>query len=291
LFQHRGDWLKSENNKIVYNAFTVDFEDWYQGIELPTESWGMYEERLEKSTDVLLNVFKENDVRATFFVLGYNANRYPHLLRKIIEEGHRIGSHGDKHEYVYKMTPDEFRVDLRCSLDSIFNACKVKPESYRAPFFSITRRSFWALECLSEFGIRYDSSIVPVNYYRYGIPDCPLEIHAPLTGSCSDGLKEFPISTIKLFGRRFPLSGGTYFRIMPYRMVRDGIKHLNAQGKPIIFYVHPWEIDPEQPRIALPSRVRLPHYAKLNSTLPKLKKLLRDFKFAPMEEVIEHATN
>lgn len=282
---------ESNHNGFV-NAFTVDFEDWYQGIELPVDSWSNYEKRLEYSGGLLLDTLKEFNVRATFFVLGENARRYPHLLRRIIDEGHNIGSHGDMHEYVYKMSPDEFRKDLENSLDSIEEACGVRPCSYRAPFFSITKESFWALGHLHDYGITYDSSIVPVKYYRYGIPDCPDCIHSPLNSHNGNGaLKEFPISTVKLIGRYVPISGGTYFRIFPYRFVYNGIRMLNQSGRPAIFYIHPWEIDPAQPRIGLDRRVGLTHYANLHKTLPKLRRLLNDFKFGPMEEVIDGFRN
>lgn len=284
--------INTESNiKTVNNAFTVDLEDWYQGVELPVDSWSQYEERIEKSTGILLDLFTEFDVKATFFVLGQNAKRYPSLIKRISEEGHYVGSHGDRHEYIYKMSNDEFRADLESSIESIRKACGIKPISYRAPYFSITKDTLWALEHLVECGIRYDSSIVPVTYYRYGIPDSSPDIHMPLTGPKRNDLVEFPISTIKVMGRRLPLSGGTYFRVFPYNIVRDGIKALNAQGKPVMFYMHPWEIDPDQPRISLPRRVGMTHYANLTSTLPKLKRLLSDFKFAPMEEVIRNATN
>ena len=283
--------IDDDSRDGILNAFTVDFEDWYQGIELPRDSWGKYEERLELSGGALLDLLKEFQIKATFFVLGHNARRYPHLMRKIVNDGHNIGSHGDSHEYVYKMTDGEFHDDLAKSMKSIEEACGVKPVSYRAPFFSITKECLWALDHLKDCGIKYDSSMVPVNYYRYGIPDCPRGIHAPLDGPAGDNLMEFPISTVRILGKTLPISGGTYFRILPYRIVRDGIRRLNRKGKPVIFYIHPWEIDPGQPRIDLPRRVGLPHYANLSGTLPKLRRLLKDFRFAPMEEVVERAAN
>ena len=292
---HKDDYGLREtpagDSRGVLNAFTVDFEDWYQGIELPRDSWDQYEERLELSGGALLDLLKEYKVKATFFVLGHNARRYPHLMKRIVDDGHNIGSHGDSHEYIYKMTSDEFRDDLARSIESIEKASGVKPISYRAPFFSITKDSLWALDDLKDYGIKYDSSMVPVDYYRYGIPDCPRGIHSPTTCEADGSMIEFPISTAKILGKTLPISGGTYFRILPYRIVRDRIRKLNNSGKPIIFYIHPWEIDPDQPRISLPRRVGIPHYANLAGTLPKLKRLFNDFKFGPMEEVVKLATN
>jgi polysaccharide deacetylase family protein (PEP-CTERM system associated) len=279
-------------NQTVVNAFTVDFEDWYQGIELPVSNWNQYEHRLEFSGGKILDVLKQFGVKATFFVLGENARHYPHLVRRIVSEGHSIGTHGDCHEYVYKMTPDDFKRDLETSILSIEKACGVKPRSYRAPFFSITKESFWALDHLKEFGIEYDSSIVPVKYYRYGIPDAPDSIHSPITAvRPDDRLTEFPINTVKMAGKRIPISGGTYFRLFPYKVVRDAIRKFNSKGQPVVFYIHPWEVDPEHPRIDLPKRIGLTHYANLNSTLPKLNRLLADFRFSTMEEVINAVKN
>lgn len=279
-------------DQTVINAFTVDFEDWYQGIELPFSSWDQYENRLEFSGGKILDVLAQFGVKGTFFILGENARQYPHLIRRIVSEGHNVGTHGDCHEYVYKMTPDDFRRDLETSMMSIEKACGVKPRSYRAPYFSITKESYWALDFLKEFGIEYDSSIVPVKYYRYGIPDAPGNIHSPITALRSeDRLTEFPINTIKLAGKKIPVSGGTYFRLFPYKMIRDAIRTFNSKGQPVIFYIHPWELDPGQPRIDLPRRVGLTHYANLKSTLPKLNRLLKDFRFSTMEEVIDAVKN
>ncbi len=269
------------------NAFTVDLEEWYQGIEIPVSAWCRFECRIRASTEALLDLLGERGARATFFVLGYNVPRIKPLLRTIAAAGHEIGTHGLCHTFIYRQDRATFREELLRAKAETEDVVQRPVVSHRAPYFSITRESIWALEVLVELGIRYDSSIFPVRNYRYGIPESPRDLYLiDLPGEVS--LCEFPVSTVKALGRVWPCSGGAYFRIYPYMLTRRNIEALNRAGIPVNFYIHPWELDPEHPRIPLPRRISLTHYFGLGSTAPRLKRLLREFRFGTLEEVIEH---
>lgn len=268
----------------VTNALTIDFEDWYQGLEIPPEGWTHYEDRIERSGHRLLELLAESGVRATFFVLAPIAERHPALVREIASSGHEIGTHGYSHSLVYRLSPEKFREELRRSIGLLEELTGSPVLGHRAPFFSITRESLWALEVLAECGIRYDSSIFPVLNYRYGIPDAPRWPYAVLQGERT--LLEFPVSTCRVLGRNIPVAGGAYFRIYPYLLTRWAFRSINRQGQPAVFYLHPWEIDPEHPRIPLPRRIALTHYFNLAATEGRLRRLLADFSFAPMREVL-----
>ena len=200
-------------------------------------------------------------------------------MREIAELGHEIGTHGYGHELVYKLTPTQFASDLKRSIDWLEQTGGKPIKSYRAPYFSITAKSTWALDILADHGIRYDSSIFPINNYRYGIPDAPRYPHSIITQNGS--LLEIPISTIRLFGRNFSLTGGFYLRFFPYCLIKRTIQLINREGNPAVVYLHPWEIDPDHPRLDLPLRIKLTHYHNLVSTERKLRTLLQDFEFAP----------
>lgn len=267
------------------NILTIDLEDWYQGIELTPSDWSKYENRVERSTQSLLKVLDKSGTKATFFVLGYVAERFPRLVREIAELGHEIGTHGYGHELVYKLTPAQFASDLRRSVDCLEQAIGNSVKSYRAPYFSITAESIWAMEILAEHGIEYDSSIFPVNNYRYGIPDALRYWNNVETQSGS--LLEIPISTVRVLGRNLPLTGGFYLRFFPYCLVKWAIKQINREGQPAVVYLHPWELDPDHPRLSLPLRIKLPHYHNLASTEGKLRTLLRHFDFGPVMDVVK----
>jgi polysaccharide deacetylase family protein (PEP-CTERM system associated) len=268
----------------MLNALTIDFEDWYQGLEIPKSAWDGYEDRIVGVGRRLLDLFAGAGVRATFFVLGAVAERHPELIREIARAGHEIGTHGYSHTPIYQLTPDAFRAELKHSIDLLEHATGQPVLGHRAPFFSITRESLWALEILAECGIRYDSSIFPVVNYRYGIPDAPRWPY-PI-GESKDTLTEFPITTWRWLGKNIPVAGGAYFRIYPYALTRWAFRSINREGRPAVFYLHPWEIDPGHPRIPLPRRIALTHYYNLKRTEPRLKRLLSDFRFAPMKEVL-----
>jgi polysaccharide deacetylase family protein (PEP-CTERM system associated) len=268
----------------VTNALTIDFEDWYQGLEIPHTQWGGYEDRIPAVAERLLGLLAEADVRGTFFILGSVAERHPELVRAIADAGHEVATHGYSHTLVYKMSPREFREDLRRSLDVLQELTGLPVLGHRAPFFSITRESLWALEILAECGIRYDSSVFPVVNHRYGIPDAPRWPYPLDLGG--QAILEFPLSTYRVLGRNIPVAGGAYFRIFPYAFTRWGFRRINRRGRAAVFYLHPWEIDPDHPRIPLPRRIARTHYYNLQATEGRLRRLLADFRFAPMKEVL-----
>ena len=267
---------------VPVNAFTVDLEDWYQGLEIDISTWDRFEDRLRVGTERLLALFDEAGVRATFFVLGRAAEQDPELIRQIHTRGHEIGTHGYSHQFVYRLGEEGFRRDLGRSLEILDRVLGAPILGHRAPFFSITRQAMWAFDVLREFGIAYDSSIFPVRNYRYGIPEAPRWIH-PL----GPDLLEFPISTRRLLGRNLPLGGGAYFRLFPYTFIRRGFRQINASGRPAVFYIHPWELDPDHPRLDLPRRISLTHYWNLTGTQQRLRRLLREFRFTTMREVLD----
>jgi len=267
------------------NALTIDFEDWYQGLEIPMARWGGFEDRMERAGRRLLELLDAAQVRGTFFVLGAVAERHPHLVHEIAAGGHEVATHGHSHELVYRQRPQVFRDELRRSIGVLEDLCQAKVLGYRAPFFSITNESRWALDVLAEEGIRYDSSIFPTRNPRYGIVGAPRWPHQIAT--TGGELQEFPISTWEVRGRRLPIAGGAYFRIWPYRITNRAFSAINREGRPAVFYIHPWEVDPDHPRIDLPRRVGLTHYVNLKATEQRLERLLRDFAFAPMKDVLD----
>lgn len=268
----------------VINALTVDFEDWYQGLEIPHTEWTGYEDRIERSSRRVLEIFDAASVRATFFVLGDVARRHPELVREIAAGGHEVATHGWSHTLVYKLTPETFREELMRSIRLLEDLSGRPVIGHRAPFFSITRQSLWALEILGECGIRYDSSVFPVLNYRYGIEDAPRWPYV-VRGARSE-ISEFPITTWRVLGRNLPVAGGAYFRIFPYALTRWAFRSINRAGNAAVFYIHPWEFDPDHPRIPLPRRIALTHYANLGAVARRMSRLLRDFAFAPMKDVL-----
>lgn len=269
----------------MINAFTIDFEDWYQGLEIHSDGWDGFEQRLPAAGCRLLDLLAEYGVTGTFFVLGRVAEDHPDLVRRIAKEGHEIGTHGYSHTLVYQLTPEQFREELLKSVDLLQNLTGAPVQGHRAPFFSIREDSLWALDIMAEAGLTYDSSIFPVKNYRYGIPNAP---RWPYSVSTKAGeILEFPMTTWKLGGRSLPVSGGAYFRILPYPIVKSGLRAANQAGHPAVFYLHPWELDPDHPRIPLARRISVTHYFNLGSTESRLRRLLQDFRFAPMGVVLK----
>ncbi|MEW6750972.1 MAG: XrtA system polysaccharide deacetylase [Candidatus Latescibacterota bacterium] len=264
------------------NAFTVDLEDWYQGLEIDAACWHGFEHRLEVGTLRLLDLLREAGVRATFFVLGLAAQQAPDLVREIQRHGHEIGTHGHAHRFVYRLGPEGFHADLCRSLEVLAPLVAAPVRGHRAPFFSITRQTPWAFEVLHRQGIRYDSSVFPVRNYRYGIPGATRWIHPR-----AEGLMEFPPSTVRLLGQNVPVGGGAYFRLFPYSMTTRALRTVTAAGHPAAFYVHPWELDPAQPRLDLPRRIGLTHYWNLGCTAGRLRRLLCDLPFGTMSAALE----
>jgi polysaccharide deacetylase family protein (PEP-CTERM system associated) len=269
----------------MLNAFTVDFEDWYQGLEIyKVDTWQSFESRIEGYCHEFLEILDRHTTKATFFVLGYIAEKYPQLIRSIHDAGHEIGSHGYGHNQIFKMTPEEFTSEVVRTSDAIMNITGKKPIGFRAPIFSITSESLWALDVLVSNGYKYDSSIFPVFNYRYGVVKADRFRHTIVTEKGNE-IDEIPVATGRLMGINLPVGGGAYFRIWPYAVTRWGIRQMNRAGHPAVFYIHPWEIDPHQPRIEMPRRIRITHYHRLGSTKKKLEMLFSDFNFAGMSDV------
>ena len=265
------------------HAFTVDVEDWYQGIPISTQISAQSEPRLEKSCHLLLDIMAEYDVRGTFFILGPVAQHYPDLIRRIADEGHELGCHGWSHDLVYEMTPRRFREETQRASAVISNVTARPVTAYRAAYFSITARSLWALDILAELGFQCDSSIFPVHNWRYGIPDFDL---APRTVKTASGsICEIPMSVRQVGKMRLPVTGGAYFRLFPYFVSRANMRAVGKQRRAVVFYLHPWELDPDHPRIAFYWKARLTHYANLKATEPRLRRLLADFSFCPLREI------
>jgi polysaccharide deacetylase family protein (PEP-CTERM system associated) len=274
---------------MVVNAMTIDVEDYFQVSAfddvVKREEWEARPSRVVCNTMRLLQLFDEYSVKSTFFVLGWVADRFPGLVRDIAAAGHELASHGYGHRIVYSQTPDEFREDVRRAKGTIENVSGQEVGGYRAPSFSITKDSLWALDVLVEEGYRYDASIFPIRHDRYGIPDAPRHRHV-LTRP-GGTLTEAPGSTVRVLGSNLPVAGGGYFRILPYWWTRWGIARLNRlEAQPAIFYLHPWEIDPDQPRLSASRLSRFRHYRNLDKAEPRLKRLLTDFRFGMLKDVI-----
>lgn len=274
------------------NAMTVDVEDYFHvsafdGV-VPRSQWATLECRVERNTDRLLQIFSDTGIRATFFVLGWVAERYPALVARIAQQGHEVASHGFAHRLVYDLTPAMFREDIRRSKAMLEDAAGAVVDGYRAPSYSITPRSLWALDVLIDEGFRYDASIFPIHHDRYGIPLSPR--HPYWLNRSSGSIMEAPASTVRWGILNFPVAGGGYFRILPYAWTRWGIARINRdEQRPAIFYMHPWEIDPDQPRLPSSLLSRFRHYRNLDKTEGRLRRLLADFDFAPMRTVLREA--
>jgi polysaccharide deacetylase family protein (PEP-CTERM system associated) len=268
------------------NAMTVDVEDYFQvqafAHRIDRADWGGFPSRVEHNTNRVLDVFGEAGVRATFFTLGWVAVRFPQLVRRIVGEGHELASHGWDHTRVFTQGPAEFRADIRHSRATLEDLGGVAVAGYRAATFSINGQTPWAHPILREEGYLYSSSINPIRHDLYGMPDASREPFFPR----DDGVIEIPMTTARLFGRNWPCSGGGYFRLLPDALYRAGLRQVNRSGMPGIFYFHPWEIDPDQPRIpniGLKSRLR--HYTNLSHMEAGLRGLLRDFTWDRMDRV------
>ena len=271
------------------NAMTIDVEDYFHvsvfdGI-VPRHRWNELESRVCANTDRLLALFAERQTHCTFFVLGWVGERFPALVRRIAEEGHEIASHGYAHRLIYDQTPDAFREDVRRAKGALEAAAGCTVLGFRAPSYSVTPKTLWALDILVEEGYRYDASIFPIRHDRYGISASPR--HPYVVERSAGQLVEVPASTARVGPINLPIAGGGYFRILPYAWTRWGIARLNRkERRPAIFYLHPWEIDPGQPllRAGLLSSFR--HYRNLHKTEARLRQLMTDFAFGPLSVVL-----
>ncbi|MGV1098210.1 XrtA system polysaccharide deacetylase [Thiovibrio sp. JS02] len=265
---------------------TIDVEDYFQvaafGDIVATADWPGMDQRVQRNMEPILRLLQTHGVRATFFVVGWIAEKHPEVVRRIVADGHQIGCHSYWHRNIYDLSPEEFREDTLRAKNILESISGRKVTAYRAPSYSITKKSIWALDILAEAGFTVDSSIFPIYHDRYGIPDAPrFRYRLP-----ERGITEFPISTAIFFGKKVPVAGGGYFRLFPYWFTKMALKKINdKECQPFVFYLHPWEIDPEQPRFERASLLsKFRHYNNLDKTLGRFRQLLGDFKFVPLPD-------
>ena len=276
----------------ITNALTIDVEDYFQvsafAPHIERSDWDSRECRVERNVDRILALLEEADTKATFFTLGWIAERYPVLVRRIVEGGHELASHGYGHERVSDLSEAAFFNDIHSAKALLEDIGGVRVQGYRAPSFSIGAGNLWALDTLQRAGYRYSSSIYPIKHDHYGMPDAPRFSH-----QIRDGLIEVPPTTLRMLNRNLPSSGGGYFRLFPYALSRWMLRQVNCQDHaPAVFYFHPWEIDGGQPRIqGIGLKTRFRHYVNINRMEPRLGRLLRDFRWGRMDHIFlpEHA--
>ena len=272
----------------MINIMTIDFEDWYQDVEF--KNWDHYEDRIVQNTNKLLSLLDETNAHATFFVLGYNAERFPELIENINDKNHEIATHGYDHTPLLKQTPTKFEKELTKSIKILERITKEKIIGYRAPIFSVVKKTSWAIDILKKH-VEYDSSIFPAKTPLYGISKAPrfpyrlssLDIKTEGEGD----FLEFPLATyrIPILKKNIPIAGGFYLRLFPYRWIKYGIERINKEKQPAVCYLHPWEIDPKQPKIKSYKGWRW-HYYNLDKTEKRFRRLLRDFKFISIKEYL-----
>lgn len=268
------------------NILTIDVEDWYQDYYI--KNWELYEDRIVDSTNKVLEILKQTGNRATFFTLGYVADHFPTLVSKIKNENHEIASHGYAHIPLTQQMPEEFEDDLSKSIQILEELSGDKVLGYRAPYFTVVEKTAWAIDIMKKNGLRYDSSVFPVKTHLYGVPDAPLfPYHISSTDikvdNSDEDFLEIPLSVYRmpLIKKNLPIAGGFYLRLFPYFLIERGIKKINKLNQPAVCYLHPWELDPEQPRV---NSLGWYHYYRLSSTEAKFKRLLTDFKFTSVKE-------
>lgn len=274
---------------MIRNAITVDVEDYFHvsgfAGSINRSDWDSHPLRVEASTGKLLDLFDECQVKGTFFVLGWVAERLPGLVKNIAGRGHEVACHGYSHQLIYEQSPEVFREETFRSKKILEDIIQSPVRGYRAASYSITEQSKWALDVIAEAGFIYDSSIFPVRHDRYGIPGSP-EYPYNLESPGGRQLVEFPLSTARVFTYRLPMAGGGYFRLYPYLMTRMGLRQINRKNRPFIFYLHPWEVDPDQPRIRASWLSRFRHYNNLEKCEARLERLLNDFRFGTAWDVL-----
>lgn len=273
----------------MLNALTIDIEDYFQVSNfegyIPRTRWEVMPIRIEESVSKILDLLSVYKIKATFFVLGWIAERMAYLIRRIWSEGHEIASHGYDHRLAYNLNPMEFRSDVRKSKSAIENAIGESVFGYRATSYSIVRRNLWYLQILAEEGFLYDSSIYPVYHDRYGIPDW--DRFPQMVNFNGYSIYEIPPSTFKIFGHNIPIAGGGYLRLLPIKFLSHCISKINTvEGKPAIVYFHPWELDTDQPRIKVPFHRAFRHYHNLHTTYNKISYLMEQFNFCQISKIV-----
>ena len=272
---------------MITNAMTVDVEDWFQVSafekHLDRSQWESLPCRVEANMDRILAMFERHGVKATFFTLGWIARRYPQMVRRIVDQGHELASHGWSHVRVTQQDPDSFRQDVTRTRVLLEDLGGVPVKGYRAASYSIGRDNLWAWDVLAEAGYRYSSSVVPIRHDLYGMPEAPRFAFQAVEGE----LLEVPVTTLEVAGRKVNFGGGGWFRLFPYALTRWAFRRINGrEGHPCIFYFHPWEIDPEQPRVrGIGPRTRFRHYLNLTRTEGRLERLLQDFRWDRMDRI------
>ena len=274
---------KLEKDKMD-NLLTIDVEDYFQ-VEnfkkvVKFSDWERHESRVAQNTEKMLEILTGTDAKATFFVLGWVGERYPRLVEKIHQAGHEVACHGYAHQLIYTQSKEEFRADLKKSKIILEDIIKEPVLGYRAPTYSITKESIWALDILMEEGFKYDSSVFPARRAKGGLPEA--ECYPHRVYNHQDYIWEFPISIVRILKHNFPFSGGGYFRLLPYGLVKSSIQSVNREGYPAIIYIHPWELDPKQPKVKADYISRFKHYVNIDKTEQKLTRVLDDFSFRPI---------
>jgi len=283
--------VSSPRDAGFVDALTVDVEDYFQvwALEsaIPRSAWDTMESRVERNVERLLSIFDEHGARATFFTLGWIAERLPHVVRTIVADGHELASHGYDHQRANRQTRAEFAADVAKAKAILEQATGVEVDGYRAPSFSFDRSNPWVFDVLAAAGYRYSSSVYPVHHDHYGMPDAPRFAYHPPGAA----LLEIPLSTLRVGGRNLPIGGGGYFRLLPYAVSRHALELLHrGEHRPAVFYLHPWEIDPGQRRIeGIGARSRFRHYMNLRKTEPRLERLLADFRWDTIRSVFDVA--
>jgi polysaccharide deacetylase family protein (PEP-CTERM system associated) len=271
------------------HAVTVDVEEYFQVEALAQiinrSEWDLLESRVVWQTERLLTLFEREQVRATFFTLGWICRKHPDLIRRIVREGHELACHGDAHKMITQMSPEEFREDIATAKEILEDTAGVAVDGYRAPTFSVVRETKWALDVMRDVGFRYDASIFPIRHDRYGIPDAPRWPHRIEHGH-GKGLVEFPSTTLRVLGRNLPVGGGGYLRLLPMEYTRMALQHLAQQG-PCMVYLHPWEIDALQPRFGLGRLATWRSYHNLNDMELRLSTLLKTLPFGTTRDVLQ----
>jgi polysaccharide deacetylase family protein (PEP-CTERM system associated) len=273
----------------MLNVLSVDVEDYFHveafAAQIPSHSWSTFEPRVDRNIAQVLEIFGSHETKATFFILGWVAERFPRIVREIAAAGHEVGCHGSAHRRIHTQTPEQFRNDIRTARQQLMDQLQKPVDCYRAPSFSVVNETLWAMDILAEEGFRIDSSVFPVRHDLYGIPNAQRTPHWRNTPQ-GNSIFEFPPSTIRRMRNNVGVGGGGYLRFAPYGLTRWALRQINnVERQPAMVYFHPWELDPKQPRINAPLRSRVRHYTNLAGMRAKIEHLLTDFRFSTISEV------